>query len=197
MNSTTTCLLQNSDTEINHLAQSIFIILSFCSIISNVVICSDKILENNEINKNFKKINNTYTVIKEYFFNNYKEDDNGNIIFEKNIEVLDNKVPIPPDSKKIEKEIKELINYQSPPPSVSNSKLLKKEINDFLNSDDENEQSDIRDKKILTDDNDFKHYHKSSKNNEDKVKQRNEEKIKNDKKHKKRDDKNIKIKKSQ
>ena len=30
MNSTTTCLLQNSDTEINHLAQSIFIILSFC-----------------------------------------------------------------------------------------------------------------------------------------------------------------------
>jgi hemin uptake protein HemP len=46
MNSTATCLLHNSDTEINNLAQSIFIVLSFCSIISNVVICSDKILEN-------------------------------------------------------------------------------------------------------------------------------------------------------
>jgi hypothetical protein len=180
MNSTTTCLLQNSDTEINNLAQSSFIVLLFCSIISNVVIYSDKILENNEINKNFKKINNTYTVLKEYFFNNYKEDDSGNIIFEKNIEVLN-----PPDSKKIEKEIKELINYQSPPPSVA----LKKEINIFLNSDDEGEPSDIKDK------NDLKHYHKSSKNNEDKIKdkQRNEEKIK---KHKKKDDKNIKIKKS-
>jgi len=180
MNSTTTCLLQNSDTEINNLAQSSFIVLLFCSIISNVVIYSDKILENNEINKNFKKINNTYTVLKEYFFNNYKEDDSGNIIFEKNIEVLN-----PPDSKKIEKEIKELINYQSPPPSVA----LKKEIKDFLNSDDEDEPSGIKDK------NDLKHYHKSTKNNEDKIKdkQRNDEKIK---KHKKRDDKNIKIKKS-
>lgn len=200
MNSTTTCLLQNSDIEINNLAQSIFIVLSFCSIISNVVIYSDKILENSEINKNFKKINNTYTVLKEYFFNNYKEDDNGNIIFEKNIEVI-NKVPDPPDSKKIEKEIKELINYQSPPPSVPNSKSLKKEINDFLNSDDEDEPSSVKDKNVSYDDNDLKHYHKSSKNNEekDKVKdkQRNEEKIKNDKKHKKRDDKNIKIKKSQ
>jgi hypothetical protein len=207
MNSTTTCLLQNSDIEINNLAQSIFIVLSFCSIISNVVIYSDKILENNEINKNFKKINNTYTVLKEYFFNNYKEDDSGNIIFEKNIEVP-NKAPYPPDSKKIEKEIKELINYQSPPPSVPNSKSLKKEINDFLNSDDEEEPSGIKDKNVSyddknvsNDDNDLKHYHKSSKNNEEKDKikdkQRNEEKIKNDKKHKKKDDKNIKIKKSQ
>jgi hypothetical protein len=199
MNSTATCLLQNSDTEINNLAQSIFIVLSFCSIISNVVIYSDKILENNEINKNFKKINNTYTVLKEYFFNNYKEDDSGNIIFENNIELPDNKVPEPPDSKKIEKDIKELINYQSPPPSIQNSKSLKKDIDDFLNSDDE-------DKKISTNDNDLKHYHKSSKNNEnnlkqqrndEKIKTRDDEKIKNDKKHKKKDDKNIKIKKSQ
>jgi hypothetical protein len=199
MNSTTTCLLQNSDIEINNLAQSIFIVLSFCSIISNVVIYSDKILENSEINKNCKKINNTYTVLKEYFFNNYKEDDSGNIIFEKNIEIPV-KVPDPPDSKKIEKEIKELINYQSPPPSVPNSKSLKKEINDFLNSDDEDQPSSIKDKKTSNDDNDLKHYHKSSKNNEDKDKikdkQHNEEKIKNDKKHKKKDDKNIKIKKS-
>jgi hypothetical protein len=198
MNSTSTCLLQNSDTEINRLSQSIFFVLTFCSLISNVVIYSDKILENNEINKNFKKINNTYTVLKEYFFNNYKEDDNGNILFEKNNEIPDNKVPVAPDSKKIEKEIKELINYQSPPPSIQKSKSLKKEINDFLNSDDENESSsNINDKN----DNNLKHYHKSSKNNEEKIKQRNEErneeKIKNDKKHKKRDDKNIKVKKSQ
>ena len=174
MNSTATCLLHNSDTEINNLAQSSFIVLLFCSIISNIVIYSDKILENNEINKNFKKINNTYTVLKQYFSNNYKEDDKGNIIFEKNIEI--------PDSKKIEKEIKELINYQSPPPSVA----LKKEIDDFLNSDDE-------DKKVSINDNDLKHYHKSSKNN---IKQqRNDEKTKHDKKHKKKDDKNIKVKK--
>lgn len=190
MNSTATCLLHNSDTEINNLAQSSFIVLLFCSIISNIVIYSDKILENNEINKNFKKINNTYTVLKQYFSNNYKEDDKGNIIFE----IPDNKVPDPPDSKKIEKEIKELINYQSPPPSVA----LKKEIDDFLNSDDE-------DKKVSTNDNDLKHYHKSSKNNEnnikqqrndEKIKSRDDEKIKHDKKHKKKDDKNIKIKKS-
>ena len=194
MNSTATCLLHNSDTEINNLAQSSFIILLFCSIISNVVIYSDKILENNEINKNFKKINNTYTVLKQYFSNNYKEDDSGNIIFEKNIEIPDNKVP---DSKKIEREIKELINYQSPPPSVQNSKSLKKEIDDFLNSDDEDEDenSTLKNKKVSTNDNDFKHYHKSSKNNE-KIKSRDDEKIKHDKKHKKKDDKNIKIKKS-
>jgi hypothetical protein len=177
MNSTSTCLLHNSDTEINNLAQSSFIVLLFCSIISNVVIYSDKILENNEINKNFKKINNTYTVLKQYFSNNYKEDDSGNIIFEKN----DNKVPDPPDSKKIEKEIKELINYQSPPPSVS----LKKEIDDFLNSDDEDEKSTLKHK---TNDNVLNHYHKSNKNKD--------EKIKHEKKHKKKDDKNIKIKKS-
>ena len=206
MNSTNTCLLQNNDNDhqINNLAQSIFIVLTFCSVISNVVIYSDKILENNEINKNFKKINNTYTVLKEYFFNNYKEDDSGNIIFEKNIETLNNKVPEPPDSKKIEREIKDLINYQSPPPSVQKSKTLKKEIDDFLNSDnEEEEESSIKDKKILNDDRNLKHYHKSSKNQENKEKQRNDDKIKNrdedkikqDKKHKKKDDKNIKIKK--
>ena len=214
MNSTTTCLLQNNDNDhqINNLAQSIFIVLTFCSVISNVVIYSDKILENNEINKNFKKINNTYTVLKEYFFNNYKEDDSGNIIFEKNIDALDNKVPEPPDSKKIEREIKDLINYQSPPPSVQKSKTLKKEIDDFLNSDNEEEDlsikdssikdSSIKDKKILNDDSNLKHYHKSSKNQENKEKQHNDEKIKNrdedkikqDKKHKKKDDKNINIK---
>jgi hypothetical protein len=197
MNSTTTCLLQNSDTEINNLAQSIFIVLSFCSIISNIVIYSDKLMENNEINKNFKKINNTYTVLKEYFFNNYKEDDSGNIIFQNN-EVSNNKVPEPPDSKKIEKDIKELLNYNSPPPSVPNSKSLKKEIDDFLNSDDE-------DKKTLNDDNDLKHYHKSQED-KGKQKQHSEEKIKHRreeekaKKHKKKDDltiKNIKVKKSQ
>jgi hypothetical protein len=196
MNSTTTCLLQNSDTEINNLAQSIFIVLSFCSIISNIVIYSDKLMENNEINKNFKKINNTYTVLKEYFFNNYKEDDSGNIIFQ-NKEVSNNKVPEPPDSKKIEKDIKELLNYNSPPPSVPNSKSLKKEIDDFLNSDDE-------DKKTLNDDNDLKHYHKSQED-KGKQKQHSEEKIKHRreeekaKKHKKKDDlsiKNIKVKKS-
>ena len=197
MNSTTTCLLQNSDTEINNLAQSIFIVLSFCSIISNIVIYSDKIMENNEMNKNFNKINNTYTVLKEYFFNNYNEDDNGNIIF-KNNESIPNKVPEPPDSKKIERDIKELINYQSPPPSVQNSKSLKKEIDDFLNSDDENEST--KDKKVLNDDNDLKHYHKNhdekrkqKQNSEEKSKNRDEDKSK---KHKKKDDKNIKIKKS-
>lgn len=209
MNSTTTCLLQNNDNDhqINNLAQSIFIVLTFCSIISNVVIYSDKILENNEINKNFKKINNTYTVLKEYFFNNYKEDDSGNIIFEKNIDSPDNKVPDPPDSKKIEREIKDLINYQSPPPSVQKSKTLKKEIDDFLNSDNEEEDLSIKDKKILNDNSNLKHYHKSSKNQDDKIKeQRNDDKIKNrdedkikqdikqDKKHKKKDDKNKKIK---
>ena len=73
MNFTNTCSAQNSgDTEINNLAQSIFIVLSFCSVISNIVIYSDKILENNEINKKFKSMNNTYSVLKEYFFNNYK-----------------------------------------------------------------------------------------------------------------------------
>lgn len=203
MNFTNTCSAQNSDTEINNLAQSIFIVLSFCSVISNIVIYSDKILENNEINKKFKSINNTYSVLKEYFFNNYKEDNNGNIIFENNIEIPE-KVPAPPDSKKIEKDIKELLNYQSPPPSAPNSKSLKKDIQDFLNSDDE-EDDNIKDKndnknenKKEVDDNNLKHYHTQSKN-EDKVKKhRSDERNKDDKKHKKRDEsitKNIKVKK--
>jgi hypothetical protein len=205
MNFTNTCSAQNSgDTEINNLAQSIFIVLSFCSVISNIVIYSDKILENNEINKKFKSINNTYSVLKEYFFNNYKEDNNGNIIFENNIEIPD-KVPVPPDSKKIERDIKELLNYQSPPPSAPNSKSVKKEIQDFLNSDDEDDDKNIdnikdkKDDKKETDDNNLKHYHTQSKN-EDKVKKhRSDEKNRDDKKHKKRDEsitKNIKVKKS-
>jgi hypothetical protein len=205
MNFTNTCSAQNSgDTEINNLAQSIFIVLSFCSVISNIVIYSDKILENNEINKKFKSINNTYSVLKEYFFNNYKEDNNGNIIFENNIEIPD-KVPVPPDSKKIERDIKELLNYQSPPPSAPNSKSVKKEIQDFLNSDDEDDDKNIdnikdkKDYKKETDDNNLKHYHTQNKN-EDKVKKyRSDEKNRDDKKHKKRDEsitKNIKVKKS-
>jgi hypothetical protein len=124
MNSTNVCLIENSDTEINNLAQSIFIVLSFCSVISNVVIYSDKLLENN---KNFKKINNTYNVLKEYFFNNYKEDKDGNIIIENE--------PIIPNSVKVENEIKEMINYKSPPVSLKSNKV-KKEINDFLNDSD-------------------------------------------------------------
>lgn len=210
MNFTNTCSAQNSgDTEINNLAQSIFIVLSFCSVISNIVIYSDKILENNEINKKFKSINNTYSVLKEYFFNNYKEDNNGNIIFENNIEIPD-KVPVPPDSKKIERDIKELLNYQSPPPSAPNSKSFKKDIQDFLNSDDEEDDNNIKDKnenkndtirdaKKEVDDNNLKHYHTQSKN-EDKVKKhRSDDKNRDDKKHKKRDEsitKNIKVKKS-
>ena len=211
MNFTNTCSVQYSgDTEINNLAQSIFIVLSFCSVISNIVIYSDKILENNEINKKFKSINNTYSVLKEYFFNNYKEDNNGNIIFENNIDIPD-KIPVPPDSKKIERDIKELLNYQSPPPSAPNSKSVKKDIQDFLNSDDEDDDKNIdninidnkkdnkRDDKKETDDNNLKHYHTQSKN-EDKVKKhRSDEKNRDDKKHKKRDEsitKNIKVKKS-
>jgi hypothetical protein len=129
MNSTNVCLIENSDTEINNLAQSIFIVLSFCSVISNVVICSDKLLENN---KNFKKINSTYNILKEYFFNNYKEDKDGNIIIENDLII--NK-PIIPNSIEIEKEIKEIINYKSPPVSFKSDKV-KKEINDFLNDSD-------------------------------------------------------------
>lgn len=158
MNSTNVCLIENSDTEINNLAQSIFIVLSFCSVISNFVIYSDKLLENN---KNFKKINSTYNVLKEYFFNNYKEDKDGNIIIENDL--MHNK-PIIPNSVEVEKEIKEMLNYKSPPVSVkSNKNKIKKEINDFLNDSDtedtnkkveiSNDEYKFKNKNIFKDDN--------------------------------------------
>jgi hypothetical protein len=161
MNSTNVCLIENSDTEINNLAQSIFIVLSFCSIISNVVIYSDKLLENN---KNFKKINSTYNVLKEYFFNNYKEDKDGNIIIENDL--INNK-PIIPNSVEVEKEIKEMINYKSPPVSVVSVKSVKsvksdkvkKEINDFLNNSDTediNTKLEIKNNNKKNDDDKFK-----------------------------------------
>ena len=158
MNSTNVCLIENSDTEINNLAQSIFIVLSFCSVISNFVIYSDKLLENN---KNFKKINSTYNVLKEYFFNNYKEDKDGNIIIENDL--MHNK-PIIPNSVEVEKEIKEMLNYKSPPVSIkSNKNKIKKEINDFLNDSDtedtnkkveiSNDEYKFKNKNIFKDDN--------------------------------------------
>jgi len=87
--------------EINNLAQAVFVVLSFCSLLSNIVIYSDKLSEN----ENVKKITNVYTVFKEYVTNNYNQDEEGNIIIPEKPKPM----PVIPDSKKLEKDIKELL----------------------------------------------------------------------------------------
>lgn len=87
--------------EINNLAQAVFIVLSFCSLLSNIIIYSDKLSEN----ENVKKVTNVYTVFKEYVTNNYNQDEEGNIV----ISEKPKPQPIIPDSKKLEKDIKELL----------------------------------------------------------------------------------------
>ncbi len=117
----------------NDFAQAVFIVLSFCSLLSNVVIYSDKISEN----ENVKKVTNVFTVFKEYVTNNYDQDEEGNIVINNNIAQ-----PVVPDSKKLEKDIKELLKRKDDDNSINeNLNTNKKNSSQIQSNKQNNEQN--------------------------------------------------------
>jgi len=90
----------NSSDTIDNIAQSIFITLIFCSLVSDSYIMFDNFLKNNYIQKKLHYCNKIYKIIIGLSFNNYKKDKNGNII------ISDEEIQ---EKKTIKKNIKEVI----------------------------------------------------------------------------------------
>ena len=125
--------------EINNLAQAVFIVLSFCSLLSNIIIYSDKLSEN----ENVKKVTNVYTVFKEYVTNNYNQDEEGNIV----ITEKPKPQPVIPDSKKLEKDIKELLKKGS---NNDDEEIESSKVKKIVKDDDKkNNNLSIHNKKII------------------------------------------------
>ena len=86
-----TCIQRNieSNENIDKIAQSFFILLVFCSLLSDSYIMFNNFLQNNFIRKNINYYKNIYKIIVGVSFNKYKNDENGNIIIENNYNVKD------------------------------------------------------------------------------------------------------------
>jgi hypothetical protein len=86
-----TCIQRNieSNENIDKLAQSFFILLVFCSLLSDSYIMFNNFLQNNFIKKNINYYKNIYKIIVGVSFNKYKNDEDGNIIIENNYNVKD------------------------------------------------------------------------------------------------------------
>jgi len=86
----------NSD-NIDNVAQSFFIVLIFCSVMSDSYILFDNFLKNNYIKKKINYSKKIYKIAHSIFFNNYKKDNKGNIIIGKEKEKENNKNPFDED----------------------------------------------------------------------------------------------------
>lgn len=82
----------NSSDTIDSIAQSIFVTLIFCSVVSDSYIMFDNFLKNNYIKKKINYCNKIYQIIIGLSFNNYKKDKKGNIIISNEEKVTDDKV---------------------------------------------------------------------------------------------------------
>ena len=67
---------------IDNVAQSFFIALIFCSIISDSYIVLNNFFENNYIKKKVNYFKKIYKIVVSLSFNDYKNDNNGNIIID-------------------------------------------------------------------------------------------------------------------
>ena len=77
-----------SSENIDNIAQSFFLVLIFCSLVSDFYIAFDNFLNNNYIKKKISYCKKVYKVIVGLTFNNYIKDKEGNIIInEKPVEV--------------------------------------------------------------------------------------------------------------
>ena len=66
----------------DNLAQSFFVGLIFCSLLSDSYIIYNDILKNNYIKKKVNYVKKIYDVVVGISCNNYKNDNNGNIIID-------------------------------------------------------------------------------------------------------------------
>ena len=72
----------NSTESIDRLAQSFFMVLVFCSFVSDSYIVFENFLKNNYVQKKLNYYKKLYKVVCGLSFNNYKNDDDGNIIID-------------------------------------------------------------------------------------------------------------------
>jgi len=75
---------KNSIESIDRLAQGFFISLVFCSLMSDSYITIHNFIKNDYIKKKINYLNKIYKVVVCLTFNNYKDDNEGNIIIEEN-----------------------------------------------------------------------------------------------------------------
>jgi hypothetical protein len=82
----TTCIQRNieSNENIDKIAQSFFILLVFCSLLSDSYIVFNNFLQNNFVKKNINYYKNIYKIVIGVTFNKYKNDEEGNIIIDNN-----------------------------------------------------------------------------------------------------------------
>lgn len=101
---------------VDNLALAFFTSLVACSILSDSYIVANNFLKNNYIKKRLSYIKKIYKVINAVVRNNYKKDNNGNIIFDEvkidseEVELIpeeeENKVSTNPFDQEIQKETK-------------------------------------------------------------------------------------------
>jgi hypothetical protein len=75
----------NNSENIDKLAQSFFIVLVFCSVASDSYIFVENLLKNNYVKKKVNYFKKIYKVIRGLTFNNYINDEEGNIVIDENI----------------------------------------------------------------------------------------------------------------
>jgi hypothetical protein len=72
----------NSTESIDRLAQSFFMVLVFCSFVSDSYIVFENFLKNNYVQKKLNHYKKLYKVVCGLSFNNYQNDEEGNIIID-------------------------------------------------------------------------------------------------------------------
>lgn len=109
---------------IDNMAQSVFYILIFCGFLSDCTLWTRYIMDNKQIKDKIKNGMDTWSILKNYFLNNYEKDKDGNIIIEDS-------------NKKKEDKIKKSndINKQSDiNKKIESNNNLSNEMDDFLTS---------------------------------------------------------------
>jgi hypothetical protein len=102
---------KNSIESIDRLAQGFFISLVLCSLMSDSYITVHNFLKNDYIKKKINYLNKIYKVIVSLTFNNYKNDNDGNIIIEENFK--NNIIELDNESVEYNKSKNPFIDYDS------------------------------------------------------------------------------------
>jgi hypothetical protein len=90
--------------DIDKLAQGFFISLVVCSLISDSYITIEKFLKNNYVKKKLNFLNKIYKVVIGITSNNYKNDEEGNIIID-NKKLINNKKSKNPFDDELDDEL--------------------------------------------------------------------------------------------
>jgi hypothetical protein len=88
-NNTNINIDNNASQNIDNIAQSFFIVLIFCSLVSDSYLLFDNFIKNDYIKKKVNYCKKIYKITVDLFFNNYEKDNEGNIIInKKNIKTI-------------------------------------------------------------------------------------------------------------